>query len=368
MTKKLFVAGAILLILCAVFIVAERKAPGAADFAGIDLTQYVNPQSNMFSMTSYLDFGRIVKTGLLDKYIAFFNEFIAMAKPEEKAGFDQGWAMFKVQMDQFGFDFKRDLKKVFLKFEGNPETNDFKAFLLINADFKKENLVKAIKGLVGESLVSEKYQKTEMFLSGENFAFTFIDNKVIAISTKKDVLKGVIDAYYGKTNVKPQAGRYAGILEGLNDEKISWGYISLPKVLFDELNKDQNVAKYLTVLMDLELISFATDFDGKYYTEEFNIFMKNPKSCQLLGNAVLGAKSIAMMFLAADPSLSEMLDKMKVDQNTKNNSVKISATVELDKTMAVVKDFMMKAIEMKKMKDLEEGQMMETPQPEQPQQ
>jgi hypothetical protein len=366
MAKKLFVAGAVLLILCAVFIVAQKKTQAATDFAGIDLSQYINPESNMFSMSFCVNFERIVKTGLLDKYITFFNEFLLMAKPEEKEGFDQGWAMIKQQLDTFGFDFKRDLKKIFVKFEGNTETDDFKALILINANFKQENLVNTVKGMMGESLLSEKYKKTTVYFSNENFAFTFIENKIIAFGTSKEQIEGIVNAYNGKPASKRPATRYSDVVQSLNEEKIGWGYISLPKVLFDELNKDPNVAKYLTVFMDLDLLSFSADFDGKYYTEEFNIFMKNQRSCQLLGDAILGAKSIAKLFLAGDPSLSEMLDKMKVDQNTKNNSVKMSATVELDKAMAVAKDFIMKAIEIQQMKELGESNMMEEPESELP--
>jgi hypothetical protein len=366
MSKKLFAAGAVLLILCAVFIVAQKKTPGATDLAGIDLSQYINPESNMFSMSFCVDFERIVKTGLLDKYIAFFNEILLTAKPEEKEGFDQGWAMFKQQMDAFGFDFKRDLKKIFVKFEGNTETDDFKVFMLINADFKQENLVNTIKGMMGESLLSEKYKNTKIYFSNENFAFTFIENKIIALSTSKEQIKGVVNAYNSKSAPKRPATRYSEIAQGLNEGKISWGYISIPKILFDELNKDENVAKYLTVFMDLDLISFSTDFDGKNYSEEFNIFMKNQKSCQLLGDAILGAKSIVKLFLAGDPSLMEMLDAMKVTQNTRNNSVTIGATFELEKMMQVAKDFMMKAIEMQKMQEWDEPQTLEGPESELP--
>jgi hypothetical protein len=366
MSKKLFAAGAVVLILCAVFIVAQKKAPGATDLAGIDLSQYINPESNMFSMSFCVDFERIVKTGLLDKYIAFFNEILLTAKPEEKAGFDQGWIMFKQQMDTFGFDFKRDLKKIFVKFEGNTETDDFKVFMLINADFKQENLVNTVKGMMGESLMSEKYKKTTVYFSNENFAFTFIDNKIIALGTSKEQIEGIVNAYNSKTAPKHPVTRYSDIAQGLNEEKISWGYISIPKVFFDELNKDQNIAKYLTVFMDLDLIFFSTNFDGKYYSEECNIFMKSQRSCQLLGDAFLGAKSIVKLFIASDPSLMEMLDTMKVTQNSKNNSVTIGATFELEKMMQVAKDLMMKAIEMQKMKECNEPQTMEGPQSEVP--
>jgi len=366
MSKKLFAAGAVLLILCAVFIVAQKKTPGATDLAGIDLSQYINPESNMFSMSFCVDFERIVKTGLLDKYIAFFNEIFLTAKPEEKEGFDQGWIMFKQQMDAFDFDFKRDLKKIFVKFEGNTETDDFKVFMLINADFKRENLVNKVKGMMGESLLSEKYKKTTIYFSNENFAFTFIENKLIALGTSKEQIEGVVNAYNSKSASKRPATRYSDIAQSFDEGKISWGYISIPKILFDELNKDQNVAKYLTVFMDIDLISFSTDFDGKNYSEEFTIFMKNQKSCQLLGDAFLGAKSIVKLFLAGDPSLMEMLDAMKVTQNTRNNSVTIGATFELEKMMQVAKDFMMKAIEMQKMKEWDEPQTLEGPESELP--
>jgi hypothetical protein len=275
--------------------------------------------------------------------------------------------MFKQQLDAFGFDFKRDLKKIFVKFEGNPETDDFKVFMLINADFKQESLLNTVKGMMGESLQSEKYKNTKVYFSNdENFAFTFIENKIIALGTSKEQIEGIVNAYNSKSAHKRPATRYSDIAQGLNEEKISWGYISIPKIFFDELNKDQNVAKYLTVFMDLDLISFSTDFDGKNYSEEFNIFMKNQKSCQLLGDAILGAKSIVKLFLASDPSMMEMLDAMKVVQNTRNNSVTIGATFEWEKMMQVAKDFMMKAIEMQKMKEWDEPQTLEGPESELP--
>lgn len=371
MTKKLLIFGAVLLIVCAFFLLTQKDAE-AADLAGIDLSQYLSAEKNNISVAFCVDFERIVKTGLLDKYVVFFDEIMASSKPEEKAKFDQGWAMIKMQMDSFGFDFKRDLKKVFVKFEGNPEQDHYEILILINANFSKEKLEGIVTGMMGQSLLSENFRNEKIFYTNDNFAFTFIDNKVIALSVSKDQVKGAIDSYYKKTSSGKPTGRLDDMYRRLGSGKISWGYVYLPESIINKIKQTDEMTKYFSVLFDIDLLFISTDFDGKYYEEEMNIFLKNPKSGQLLADAVMGAKSIGKLFLAAEPELMEMLNNLKVNQNSKNNSISVSFKFDLEKTMAFMKEFVIKAIEKQRLEQLEESVNPETPesapvQPESPQ-
>jgi hypothetical protein len=368
MSKKFIFITAIVLVICAVFIFAQKRTR-ATDFVGIDLSQYLSAEGSTLSMAYCVDFEKIVSSGLLDKYIAFFNEFMASAKPEDKAKFEQGWAMIKMQLDAYNFDFKRDLKKFFFSFQGNPETEDFKFFMLVNANFPQDKLIELINSMGGEAIQTEKYKDGKIYYNQEDFAFSFIDNKVIALGMNTGQIKSVMDSYYAKTSPKKIPARFEDMIKNLSSSKIAWGYVYIPQNIMEQIKQADEMMKYFTVLLDIDLLFATTDFDGKYYEEEVNIFMRNPKSATLLADAILGAKSIAKMFLASDPMLVEMLDNAKVSTDRGNNSIRFSAKIELDKIMAFTKDLIKKAIEKQRLEELEEiqeSQMEEIPDSEAP--
>lgn len=366
MSKKLIFIAAIVLVVCAVFIFAQKRTR-ASELAGVDLTQYLSAEGNTMSMSFCIDFERMVNSGLLDRYITFFNEIMASAKPEEKAKFDQGWAMIKMQLDAYGFDFKRDLKKFFFTFQGDPEANDFKVLLLVDANLPQEKIMELVKGMAGNTLQTENYKDDKIYFSiEEDLAFSFIDKKVLALGMNPEQIKGVLDSYYTKTSFKKVTGRVKDMVEDLGGTKVAWGYIYIPQSYMNQVMEADEMAKYFSVLLDIDFLFFSTDYDGKNYIEDMNIFMRNPKSVPLLADAIVGAKSIAKLFLASDPTLMEMVDNVKVSSNTRNNSIRFNAKIDLDKMMPFMKDFIKKAIEKQRLEEMEEIDTMEGPVDEAP--
>ena len=304
--KKIVV---LILALTLALILLTSCAKKAGTYSAEGLLAYLPKSANGVIV---MDLGRILNTDAAnnalkeDKAVQKYQEFV------QKTGIDP----------------QKDIHFVAIGLAGNMTAQAPEAAVVVNMNYKKDDLLAKIKA-EAKNLQESTYAGLTLYTvpekDGSKQAYlAFLDPSLVAGGSEA-ALKSVIDVYQGKAPSVLKNEALSEILKGVQKDAMVWAAFSIPAAAMEMASSKNPMMANLKGLYGLTLFF---DYKNKSLLAEIKGLNKDAAKNKEIATMLDGLKAMGAMASTKEPSLGEVLDKIQISSGP--TDVTIAANIPED--------------------------------------
>lgn len=230
-------------------------------------------------------------------------------------------------VEETGIDLKRDIYEIWVGANA-VDNQDKQGGAIIRGKFNKERIIDYVKREKSHKLHKDSYKSFNIYLlNDDDKAFTFLNNKTVAIGNLYWLQKVISQSKNGEASVLNNSAM-AELLAEVSYKKQLWGILNLKELTgnwVEEIRKHGSEFKGTKSLENMQWIVFSAQVEQKANVQIEGYFSTNEEA-QLLADMLNGFKAMAKFVLSDDTEAIDMLNEIKI--STDGAKVRILARVD----------------------------------------